>query len=109
VTIIGTVRKTEGAFVFVAEVVEERRFPGQGEIMQFPSTRTAAPSSSRGTGRTARCRSADYQSLTFPPQSAGLSGGDARSGRRQRLYERITRRPETIGPMSQRGPSARAA
>jgi hypothetical protein len=36
VTIIGTVRKTDGSFVFVAEVVKSSGSPMVGEILQFP-------------------------------------------------------------------------
>jgi len=36
VTIIGTVRKTDGSFVFVAEVVKSTGAPAKGEILQFP-------------------------------------------------------------------------
>ena len=43
VTIIGTVRKTEGAFVFVAEVVKSGGSPAKGEIMQFPVDEDRGP------------------------------------------------------------------
>ena len=43
VTIIGTVRKTDGAFVFVGEVVKSGGSPAKGEIMQFPVDEDRGP------------------------------------------------------------------
>lgn len=43
VTIIGTVRKTDGTFVFVAEVVKSSGSPAAGEILQLPVDEDRGP------------------------------------------------------------------